>query len=154
MDASDELAIRSLHSRYAQGVDRGRFAETAALFAPDAVLEVQGSARVEGRADIQRYFEGVGVTLEKTSASRLIRHHVTSAVVDAIDADHAHGAVYFLAITERGVDHWGRYRDRYVRVAESVRDSGEVAGGWRFSERICITEGRAEGSWAGENPVA
>ncbi len=152
MDVADELAIRSLHARYAQGVDRGRFAETAALFASDAVLEVEGSARVVGRDDIQAYFEGVGITLERTSVSRLIRHHVTSAVVDPVDADHARGAVYFLAVTERGVDHWGRYRDRYVRLAESARESGEPAGGWRFSERICVTEGRARGSWAGEDP--
>jgi ketosteroid isomerase-like protein len=152
MDVSDELAIRSLHARYAQGVDRGRFAETAALFAPDAALEVEGSARVVGRDAIQRYFEGVGDTLEATSASRLIRHHVTSAVVDAVDDDHARGAVYFLAVTERGVDHWGRYRDEYVRLTDSARDPREPAGGWRFSERICVTEGRAAGSWAAENP--
>ncbi len=152
MDASDELAIRSLHARYAQGVDRGRFAETAALFAPDAVLEVQGSARVVGRDEIRQYFEGVGHTLEATSVTRLIRHHVTTAVVDPIDDDHARGAVYFLAITERGVDHWGRYRDEYVRLTERAGDPGEPAGGWRFSQRICVTEGRADGSWAAEAP--
>jgi hypothetical protein len=43
-------------------------------------------------------------------------------------------------VTDRGVDHWGRYRDRYVRSA----------GAWRFAERRVRVEGVAAGSWAAQ----
>ena len=49
----------------------------------------------------------------------------------------ATGACYFLVMTEHGVDHWGRYRDR-VRArrrplavrAPLVRTDGRTPGGW------------------------
>jgi len=45
---------------------------------------------------------------------------------------------HFLVVTERGPDHWGRYRDRYVCRA----------GAWRFAHRRVRLEGYAPGSWA------
>ena len=41
-----------------------------------------------------------------------------------------------LAVTERGPDHWGHYRDRLVR-----RD-----GRWLFAERHVRVDGRSPGS--------
>jgi hypothetical protein len=40
-------------------------------------------------------------------------------------------------VTDRGVDHWGRYRDDLVRA-------GDV---WRFAHRHVRTDGSAPGSW-------
>jgi hypothetical protein len=38
---------------------------------------------------------------------------------------------------EGGLDHWGRYLDRYVRIADQ----------WRFAERRVFVDGQREGSW-------
>ena len=48
------------------------------------------------------------------------------------------GACYFLAVTEHGVDHWGRYRDRYVPDGDR----------WLFAHRFVRTDGTTPGGWA------
>jgi len=48
------------------------------------------------------------------------------------DREHATGTCYFLVIANRGLDHWGRYRDRYRR-------SG--LGPWRFEHRLVRRDG-------------
>ena len=50
----------------------------------------------------------------------------------------ARGACYFLAVTEHGVDHWGRYRDRYVPEGDR----------WLFAHRLVRTDGTTPGGWA------
>jgi hypothetical protein len=65
-----------------------------------------------------------------------LRHHVSSIRI-SVDGDTARGASYFLAVTDRGPDHWGRYADRYTRRGD----------GWCFAHRRVFHEGRAEGSW-------
>ena len=65
----------------------------------------------------------------------IVGHTIT---IDGPDA--AHGAAYFFVVTERGPDHWGRYRDLYVR-----RD-----GRWLFASRKVRVDGVAPGSWAEE----
>ena len=47
---------------YAHYADSGRFAEFAALFAADGVLEVHGEAPLEGRDAIRAILEGVGAS--------------------------------------------------------------------------------------------
>jgi hypothetical protein len=41
-------------------------------------------------------------------------------------------------VTDRGVDHWGRYRDELVDTEDR----------WRFARRQVRTDGAAPGSWA------
>jgi hypothetical protein len=58
--------------------------------------------------------------------------------VDLDDEGHARATSYFLVLTAVGLDHWGTYRDRLVRLE----------GRWRFAERAAHVEGSAPGSWA------
>ena len=67
-----------------------------------------------------------------------MRHHVSSVRIDLSDAGNAAGSSYFLVVTERGLDHWGRYRDRYVLRA----------GRWLFATRQVRVDGVSPGSWA------
>ena len=69
---------------------------------------------------------------------RTIRHHVTSHRIDVTARDAATGAAYFLVVSDRGPDHWGRYRDRYVTAD----------GAWRFAARRVRVDGWAPDSWA------
>jgi hypothetical protein len=131
-------AIRETIGRYAHTADTGRFDELVDLFAPDGVLEVHGEPPLAGRDAIREFLHGVGVDLADASTVPLIRHHVTSISIAVITRDEARAACYFLAITEHGIDHWGRYRDNFVRAGEH----------WLFAHRRVRTDGATPGGWA------
>jgi len=78
--------------------------------------------------------------LKDVTAVQLIRHHVSNVRIDVDGPDAARGASYFFVFTDRGPDHWGRYRDEYVR-----RD-----GRWLFRYRRARLDGFAPGSWSAE----
>ena len=130
--------IRDLVARYNSNGDSGRFEHLLELFAPDAVVQIGSHGRdeverYEGREAIGTIFTGVrdGMTVPG-----VMRHHTSTHQIDLVDADHATGRLYFAVVTGRGLDHWGRYVDRYVRIE----------GRWRFAERVVTTEGYAPGS--------
>ena len=131
-------AIRETVAAYAHCADSGRFAELAALFAVDGVLEVHREAPLHGRSAIRAFLEGVGTQLRDATTAPIIRHHVSNLTIDVVSPTEAHGACYFLAITEHGVDHWGRYRDRYTLEADK----------WLFAHRLARTDGTSPGGWA------
>jgi hypothetical protein len=132
-------AIRETVASYAHHADSGRFAEFAALFATDGALEVRGESPLNGRDAIRLYLEGVALDLEAASTGApLIRHHVSNLTITVESPTAATGACYFLAVTEHGVDHWGRYRDRYVPEGDR----------WVFAHRFVRTDGTMRGGWA------
>jgi uncharacterized protein (TIGR02246 family) len=131
-------AIRETIASYAHHADSGRFEELADLFAPDGVLEVRGEPPIVGREAIRAFLTGVGVSLAGASEVPIIRHHVSNVTIELIGPDEARAACYFLAITEHGLDHWGRYRDHLVRIDDR----------WRFRHRRARTDGTTPGGWA------
>jgi hypothetical protein len=131
-------AIRETVAKYAHYADSGRFEEFAALFATDGLLEVHGEAPLNGRGSIRLYLEGVSLDLEAASTVPMIRHHVSNLTIDIESPTEATGACYFLAVTEHGVDHWGRYRDRFVPDGDK----------WLFAHRLVRTDGTMPGGWA------
>jgi hypothetical protein len=128
--------IRELVATYAHCADSGRFEELAALFDAEGVLETPDRRTFRGPAAILVFLTATKAQLAATNASGPIRHHVSSLHIELAGPDHAAGAAYFLVVTARGPDHWGRYRDRYV-----ARD-----GRWRFAERRVRLDGRAAGT--------
>ena len=74
----------------------------------------------------------------RTDSVALIRHFVATHSIDWRDDTSASGRCYFLVLTERGVDHWGRYADEYRREAES----------WFFASRRVTVDGQVAGGWA------
>jgi hypothetical protein len=142
---ADELAareaLRDLVAAYAHLADAGRLDALLALFADDGVLRIDDRAPLVGRDAIRTFLGATRTDLAAHAPARpLVRHHVTSLrlVVDGPGA--ARGDAYFLVVTDRGLDHWGRYRDRYVRVGDA----------WQFAERQVRVDGMAAGSWAAE----
>ncbi len=130
--------IRDTIARYAHSVDGGRFDDLVGLFDEDGVLEVEGEPPHRGRSAIREFVTGTGRDLAAGTGAPRIRHHVTNVLIELDGPDRARARCYFLAVTDRGVDHWGRYRD------ELVRGPG---GGWRFAHRRVRTDGAAPGSW-------
>jgi ketosteroid isomerase-like protein len=128
--------IRETVARYAHLVDRGRIDELILLFAEDGTLEAGDRPPASGRAAIRAFFSETAARLASTAARPLIRHHVSNLVIDVSGPDAASAESYFLAVAAVGVDHWGRYRDRFVR-----RESR-----WLFHHRRARADGYAPGS--------
>jgi 3-phenylpropionate/cinnamic acid dioxygenase small subunit len=130
--------IRETIAGYAHCVDGGRFDELVELFTPDGVLEVEDETAHRGRDAIRDFVTGTGRDLAAgTAGPPRIRHHVSNVLIELNGPDRARARCYFLAVTDRGVDHWGRYLDDLVRAGD----------GWRFARRRVHTDGAAAGSW-------
>ena len=91
-----------------------------------------------GTMACRAFFSGVGTDLKATTNVPLIRHYTSNLSIDVIGPDEANARCYFLALTETGVDHWGRYRDELVPVDDR----------WRFAHRFVRTDGVVPGGWA------
>ena len=134
-------AIRELVACYAQLADRGRSAELADLFTEDGTLQIDDRSPLRGRTAIRDFLAGVATDRRGTSSgAALIRHHTSNLRITLDGTGTASGSCYFLVVTDRGLDHWGRYRDTYVGPG----------GDWRFRTRHVRVEGVAPGSWAAE----
>jgi SnoaL-like domain len=129
--------IRETAARYAHCADSGRFAELVELFTADGVLEIAGREPLRGRTAIAAFLASTRSNLAATLERPYIRHHLSSLTIDVHGPDAASAHSYFLAITARGPDHWGRYRDQLVRVGER----------WLFRHRRVRPDGHAPGSW-------
>lgn len=130
--------LRDLVAAYAHAADAGRFDEVAGLFASDGVLETPDRVEHRGREAIRAVLGGAGTSLVGATSAPLVRHHVSNLRLAVTGPDDATGAAYFLVVTASGPDHWGRYRDRYVR-----RDQR-----WQFAHRRVRLDGWAAGGWA------
>jgi len=125
-------SVRDLIAHYNLAGDRGWLDDMLALFTDDATLTIDGVEHV-GADAIRAVF-----TQAKGPHPELIRHHVATVKIDVQDAEHASSRCYFQVLTMRGLDHWGRYTDRFVR-----RD-----GQWLFSQRSVRVDGATPGGWA------
>jgi len=128
--------IRDTIARYAHLVDRGRMDEVVALFAEDGALEAGGLPAVRGREAIRQFLLGTKSRLAVT-ARTLVRHHVSSTSIELASPENATASSYFLVLGESGIDHWGLYRDTFVRVE----------GRWLLLHRRVRTDGRSSDSW-------
>lgn len=145
-------AIRDLVARYNALGDAGRIDELVALFADDAVLEVEPGGVHRGSGALRALFAGAarpdpeagtgGDPPERDPGveARRIAHHTSGLVIDLEGADRARGRAVFLVLAARGLDHWGRYRDEYLR-------EGGDGGRWRFARRRVVVDGAVPGGW-------
>jgi len=129
--------IRDLVARYNANGDSGRFAAMLELFTQDAVLGVP-EGRLEGRAAIGAFLEGVAAGAGGRPPVRLLRHFTATLQIDLESETRARGRCYYQVLTEAGLDHWGRYVDRY-RCEE---------GRWLFEQRDVSVDGAVPGGWA------
>jgi hypothetical protein len=126
-------SIRDLVARYNANGDSGRFDQVMELFAPDAVMEIEGEAPKVGHEEIRTIFTGAAGRAEWGDRPVYLRHVTGTHQIDVVDEAHAVGRCYYFVLTAVGLDHWGRYLDEY-RV---------VDGRWRFATRRVSTDGRS-----------
>lgn len=111
----DIEAIRTLRNQYHSAINDGRYADIAALFTEDAVVELGYLARYEGIAAIDRGFRGMGER-ERFFIKQFIHSHLVE-----VDGDRGTGKSYLEARYGRyGVSYLvsGRYDDVYVRSGD------------------------------------
>lgn len=133
-------SIRDLVARYNASGDSGRFDTMLELFTEDAVLVVPDGTH-EGRENIRMFFESVAAGNDRRTGVRLIRHFTATHQIDVLDPDAARGRCYYQVLTDAGLDHWGRYVDRYRRAD----------AGWRFQERRVSVDGWIPDGWAADH---
>lgn len=133
-------SIRDLVARYNANGDSGRFDPLIDLFAEDAVMELP-NGRHEGRAAIRAMFEAVAEGTGEGAEARahFIRHFTATLQIDVHDEREATSRCYYAVLTDRGLDHWGRYIDRY-RCVE---------GRWLFWHRKVTLDAGIPDGWGG-----
>jgi len=123
-------SIRDLVARYNAYGDSGLFDRLIDLFAADAVLELADGEH-RGLDAIRSVFTGT-----RDRGAGYIRHHTATHQIDLHTDTTASGRCYFSVLTTVGLDHWGRYLDRYE----------SVDGAWRFAHRKVVVDGFSEDS--------
>ena len=143
MDLEELIAresVRDLVARYNSTADTGRFDETVALFAPDALFEV-GERRCQGRDEIRSVFTGTRDSVASHAGSdrrpAYLRHCTSTLQIDLTSPTTAKARCYFFVIMSHGLDHWGRYVDEF----------GRVDGEWLFTSRRVTTDGFVPGGF-------
>jgi hypothetical protein len=125
-------SVRQTLADYTAGTDRNRLEHIAACFAPDGVLKISAGESMVGPAAI---VAGLGAQVNRFAKGRVplthVRHHVSSVRFKAVRRDRVEVSSYFLAVTNIGVDHWGRYRDVLVPVDDR----------WLFASREASADG-------------
>ena len=139
-------ACRDTLAQYTHGGDRYQLDEFAGAFCTDGVLEIRGAEPVRGRAAIMARFGGAPAAAQAQreaaerrgagASRRIVRHNVTNVRFESLRPDEAVVASYFTVITEIGLDHMGRYRDRLVPVGDR----------WLIAHRFVSTDWRAPDS--------
>ena len=136
-------ACRDTLAQYTHSGDRFLLDDFAGAFCEDGVLEIRGAEPLQGREAIMARFGGATAALQAQQAAtekretgslrRIVRHNVTNVRFESIRPDEAVVASYFTVITEIGLDHMGRYRDRFVPVGDR----------WLIAHRFVSTDWRS-----------
>ena len=125
-------SVRQTLADYTAGTDRNRIEDVAACFATNGSLKFTGGEPMIGPEAI---VAGLGTQVDRFAAGPVplthVRHHVSSVRFGAVARDRVEVSSYFLALTDIGVDHWGRYRDVLI----------PVDGRWLFASREAVADG-------------
>jgi hypothetical protein len=115
-------------SIYQFGIDDGDFEQVGTAFASDATLQFSNGMQVSGRAAI---CDTLSQRLQNrlrnvTSGTVFQRHNLTTRLIEVTQPDAARARSYFMVTSEIGMDHAGRYEDRF-----SLHEGGR----WLISSR-------------------
>tara|TARA_B100000700_G_scaffold225664_1_gene248965 strand:- start:865 stop:1869 length:1005 start_codon:yes stop_codon:yes gene_type:complete len=139
IDAREQ--IRHLVASYNALGDRGQFEELLTLFAPDATMDIGDGQTYDGTNDIRSIFTTTRDSLANESRSevpRYLQHHAAAPTITIEGPEEALGQSYFTVMTDAGVDHWGRYQDKFR----------PIQGHWLFASRRVLVDGTTPGGWA------
>ena len=152
-------AVRDLIARYNRYGDTARFDEMVEVFAPDAVMDMDGEVVVEGRDNIRAAFGEVGAGFKADSRAHIdaasppgveskvrphLRHCTATTHIEVLSPTEARARSYYFVLTAHGLDHWGRYVD----------ECREIDGRWYITHRKEMIDACLEGSWAATTEIS
>ena len=137
----DRVQIHHTMAVYCSSVDSGDVDGVVSVFADDAQLELSSGTKVRGKAAIRAfYLPVIGPDRPDRAPGEpipLLRHNLTTSRVEFVDENTAQGWTYFMTLTKHGLDHAGRYVDRFVRHGER----------WLLEDRRILVEWYGSPSW-------
>jgi hypothetical protein len=152
-ELSAREACRDTLAQYTHSGDRYLLEDFAGAFCEDGVLEIRGAEPLQGRDAIVARFGGTSAAASAQEEAaqkrqvgglrRIVRHNVTNVRFESIRPEEAIVASYFTVITEIGLDHMGRYRDRFVPVGDR----------WLIAHRFVSTDWRSPETTFGLAPA-
>jgi ketosteroid isomerase-like protein len=129
-EMTDREAIRDLRYRYHEYINEGKFRDIASLFTDDSELDFAHLGKAKGRAEIQKFFAGIGGDGAAADPNRpritWVKQFIHNHVIQ-LHGDHGHGFSYLEAKPIYGGEAFlvaARYDDDYAK-----RD-----GEWKFSK--------------------
>ena len=134
-ESRDCQAIQDLIHQYSGSVTRGDYAQTATVFAPDAVWEEVGGARHESAQEFMDYLVAGSANLDvliQTAHNPVVellgagRAEATTTIHEIARGVVGIGSSFGVAGTELNFDRYGIYHD------ELAKFNGE----WKFTHRI------------------
>jgi hypothetical protein len=131
-------SIRATLARYNAAGDRGQLGELAACFTDDGELWYSKTDCARGPAEIESALTSVSSRARAATKRKYVHHHVAALDIELVSETEARVRSYYQVLTERGLDHWGRYDDVVV----------PVRGRWLIKQRRVSLDGRVENSWA------
>lgn len=99
------------------------------------------SLRYAGKERIRALFTESRSEAGAGGRAQTLRHFIATHLVDVESEHAASGRCYYAVLGEQGIDHFGRYQDRYRRTAE----------GWRFAARKVYVDVARAGGYAERN---
>jgi hypothetical protein len=126
--------VRDLIAHYNLAGDRGHVDDMMSLFAPDAVLTIDGVVHT-GHDEIRALLADA-----KSPHPELIRHFTGTLQIEVPSPEHAAARCYFEVLTLHGLDHWGRYSDAFRCISDH----------WLFTSRSVRVDGATPGGWAAQ----
>ena len=133
--------VRKTLADYAIFTDSGQVEKFAALFARDGEFMLPDGSSIVGPEAIEALLKGHREYFANNPSAAppgFLRHQVTTQCIDIVSETEATAESYFMTLTARSPDHWGRWLDNLIRESD---------GRWRFSKRIVLTEGYYADSW-------
>ncbi len=129
-------SIRDLVARYNANADSGRFDQVLDCFAPEAVMELDGTP-YRGHGEIRTIFASAAERAGRGPEPIIVRHHTSTLQIDISGPEDATSRCYYQVLSTKGLDHWGRYLDRY----------GVIGGRWYVLHRREFLDGSVPDSW-------
>ncbi len=109
--------IRDSFARYTHPGDHFPLQGLSDAFCEDGVLQY-GDLEVPGRARIHQFRADARERSGGVEAGRILRHNVTNIWFQSVTREEARVLSCYTVYSEIGLDHFGRYRDRFVPVGD------------------------------------
>jgi hypothetical protein len=138
MTVEDCIAIEQIRAtvvRYAWSVDAADYVAMARCFTPEGKLHVTSKMTLNGRRDIAETLGTRALARGHGGGGKKFQRHNVANIDVELDGEQARVRSYFTVFTEIGLDHLGRYEDRFVKIDDEWLIDDRVARLDAVSER-------------------